>query len=164
MKDLCDVCVMAEEVRGTAGGPPPGFDAIEAELAQMPQVDCPVVHRFTPGLYIREITMPAGTLITSAVHKTQHPFVISKGRIRVVSETEGAVEYVAPYCGVTMPGTRRMLLAIEETVWTTFHVIKPEEAGDVERIASRILEENPNPLLPDLEEGWRRQLLEGGNQ
>lgn len=122
----------------------PTLDVIEAQMADMPQAACPVKHRFTPGLYVREIVMPAGTLVTSMVHKKRHPFVISKGKVRVISETEGAVIYTAPYTGITEPGTRRLLHVMEETVWTTFHVT---DLTDVEEIAAEILEQSPNKLI-----------------
>ena len=35
---------------------------LEAVFLEQPQVDCPVVHRFGPGIYIREVTIPAGAL------------------------------------------------------------------------------------------------------
>lgn len=133
------------------------LDEVEEIHGALPQVDCPVRHAFTPGLYIREITMPAGTVVTSAIHKTRHPFIISKGRVRVVSETEGAVEYEAPHRGITEPGTRRLLLVIEETVWTTFHAT---DLTDVAEIAKEILE----PGNPKIEAGWKQQLLEGGRR
>lgn len=133
------------------------LDRVEAELARMPQVDCPVRHRFTPGLYIREITMPAGTMVTSVRHKTTHPFVITRGRVRVGSETEGWVEYVGPCHGITEAGTRRILHVIEETVWTTYHVTDETE---IEAIAAELIDENPNPLLVGFRGGWRNSIHE----
>lgn len=110
------------------------------------RVEMPVTHRFTPGLYIREIHIPAGTLLTSAIHRTEHPFIISKGRIAVISENEGRVIYEAPHCGITKPGTRRVLHAETDTVWTTFHAT---EETDVARICAAILEPHANELLPE---------------
>jgi hypothetical protein len=134
------------------------LDEMELAMASMEAADCPVVHRFTPGLYVREITMPAGSIVASMVHKTEHPFVISKGSVQVVSETEGAVTYSAPYCGITKPGTRRVLHVLTETVWTTFH---PTTETDIEKIAEEILIPHVNPLLgenhPSLN-GWRLSL------
>lgn len=116
------------------------------------------VHRFTPGLYIRECHIPAGSIVTSATHKTRHPFVISQGRIRVISEAEGAVEYTAPHTGITEPGTRRILEAIEDTIWTTFHVT---EETDVLKAVAAIIEPHDNPHLPAdhpaLQCGWQSQ-------
>lgn len=101
------------------------FDRLESKLAEYPQVDMPVTHRFTPGLYIREIFMPAlpgGTIVTSRIHLFEHPFVISKGKVMVWTEGEGNQLLVAPYTGVTKPHTRRILHVLEDTIWTTFHV------------------------------------------
>jgi hypothetical protein len=47
-------------------------EALEDEIAKLPQVDCPVRHYFAPGLYAREMTIPAGVTLTGAVHKTEH--------------------------------------------------------------------------------------------
>lgn len=105
----------------------------------------PVVDRFTPGLYIREIHIPAGTTGTSMIHKREHPFVLAKGRVRVISENEGCVVYEAPYIGITLPGTRRALHAETDCVWITFHVT---EETDVEKIVAELTEPPDNPLLP----------------
>jgi hypothetical protein len=123
------------------------IDEFEAAIINGPRVDCPVTNRFTPGLYIREIFMPAGAFVTSMEHKTEHPFVISKGKVMVTSENEGQVIYEAPHIGVTTPGTRRALYIIEDTVWTTFHVT---DETDVEKIGLEILAPHNNILIePD---------------
>lgn len=122
------------------------IDLLEAAMQGHTPAHCPVVHRFTPGLYIREILIPAGTLLTSAIHKTEHPFVISAGRIVVISENEGRQLYEAPFTGITHPGTRRTLLALDDTIWTTFHAT---DETDVDKICDTILEERINPLLGD---------------
>lgn len=104
----------------------------------------PVVHRFVPGMYIREIHMPAGSVLTSKIHKTEHPFVLTKGVVSVWSLNEGTVVYKAPHFGITKPGTRRVLLVHEDAVWITFH------AGDeetVEEVEDRIIEKRLNPRL-----------------
>jgi len=85
-------------------------------------------------------------------HLTQHPFIISKGKILVTSDTEGSVTYTAPHVGITQPHTRRALLAIEETVWTTFHIT---ELTDPVAIGLEILARPSNPQLPNHPEGWR---------
>ncbi len=102
----------------------PKFDAMEnamiALAAKFP-VECPTVHRFTDGLYIREIHIPAGTLLTSLTHRTNHPFVVTKGTLDLCDEC-GAVERItAPHIGITFPGARRVIAAITDVVWITFH-------------------------------------------
>lgn len=113
------------------------LDELEVAMAKLPQVDLPVVHRFTDGLYIREIQIPAGTILTSMTHKTEHPFVLSQGSIMVTSDNEGSVVYEAPYTGITKPNTRRALKALTDVVWTTFHVTNET---DIDKIGEQILE------------------------
>jgi hypothetical protein len=100
------------------------------------ETDCPLTHIFTPGLYTRQIIMPAfspskingeplNTWVISKVHKTQHPFNVSKGMIGVYNVKDnflGVIE--APYIGITMPGTRRVLRILTDCVFTTSHPLK----------------------------------------
>jgi hypothetical protein len=110
----------------------------------LPLAEFPLVHRFTPGLYIREIFMPAGSVLTSKIHKTEHPYVISKGVVSVWTADRGTVTLKAPHTGITKPGTRRVLFVHEDTIWTTFHV---GEEDSVEAIEDRIIEKRDNRRL-----------------
>src|SRR5271166_3441358 len=110
------------------------------------ELEMPLVHTFTPGLYSRQITMPAGAGVISEVHKTEHQFVISKGVVTVYIEGKGMETLRAPHSGVTLPGTQRLLLVHEETVWTTFHCTVPEDGSDPEKVKARIIEPT---VIPD---------------
>lgn len=117
-----------------------GLDRLEEAMLQgAPVVNLPLVHRFTHGLYIREIFMPAGTLLTSKIHKTQHPFVILKGKVSVLIPGEDVAHLEAPHFGITQPGTRRLLYIHEDTTWLTFHP-NPEDVEDLEQIEERLIE------------------------
>lgn len=94
-------------------------------------------HTFTPGLYVREFTMPAGTMVTSRIHMHEHPFVISKGKVSVY-DGESIVTYTAPYQGVTKVGTKRILFNHEETVWTTFHVTEHDTVEKMEEVGTLV--------------------------
>lgn len=132
------------------------IDEFEAALLENYEpVDCPVRHRFTPGLYIREIFMPAGVTVTSMQHQKMHPFFVLQGKISVYSENDGVVEIEAPHWGITYPGTRRILRVHTNSVWITTHVtdIKPENDSDeaiqkaVDLICLEIIEQRENKLL-----------------
>lgn len=101
------------------------IDQLEVKMvANFAVIDCPLSHLFAKGMYIRQVFIPANSLLTSEVHKTQHPFTISKGRVLISDGNGEWVEVWAPYTGITQPGTRRVVCALEDTVWTTFHAIK----------------------------------------
>lgn len=132
------------------------LNELEALMIDQPPAEHQIVNRFTPGLYIRECRMKAGTLLTSMEHRFEHPFVISKGKVQVVSESEGATIYEAPFCGITKPGTRRMIHVLEDTIWTTFHVT---DLTDVEEIVRSVTVPPHNPLIPEghpNSEQWRK--------
>jgi hypothetical protein len=108
------------------------MDLFEAEIAKCPQAHLPLVHRFSDGMYIREIHMPAGTLVTSRTHKTQHPFVISKGVVEVIKEDGSREILQSPHTGITEAGTRRVLRIHADTVWSTFHITAKTDPVEIE--------------------------------
>lgn len=111
-------------------------DVLEARLRELPQAEMPVRHAFTPGFYVRQIFIPAGTLLTSKIHRTRHPFVITRGDISVWTKQAGVQRFSAPHTGITEPGTRRVLFAHAATVWTTFHAT---ELTDLEAIEAELI-------------------------
>lgn len=129
------------------------FEAIMLENFE--QVDCPVTHKFVPGLYIREIFMPKDTILTSLIHKTTHPFVILEGKVAVFSENDGEQYLEAGHMGITTPNTRRVLRIVEDTRWVTFHptAIQPENDSPeaieeaVRLIGEKIIDWRKNTIL-----------------
>lgn len=111
--------------------------AIDRELAAMPPAEAPVKHIFTQGLYTRTIFMPAGTAIRSKIHKTEHQFIVSQGACFVSENGGDRVLLVAPYHGITKPGTWRTLFIIMDCVWTTMH---PTDKTTVEEVEKDIMQ------------------------
>ena len=107
------------------------IDELEAAVIQEVDslIDAPLVHKFTDGMYIREIFMPAGSLWTSKIHKTEHPYVVSYGKVAVSIDADEWYEITAPYTGITTPGTRRVLFILEDCIWTTFHRVDGMKSG-----------------------------------
>lgn len=126
------------------------LDLAEAEMVEnYTSFEPPVTHRRAPGVYIREIYMQAGLLITSKVHRTEHAFFILQGEVSVWTPDQGAVRLAAPFTGITKPGTRRLLFIHSDCVWVTCHRCFDEET--IDQIEARIIEPHLNPLLaPEL--------------
>jgi hypothetical protein len=117
--------------------------ALEREIQKMPQVNCPVRHYFAPGMAAREMTIPAGVVVTGAVHRHEHLCTVSKGRI-IVSTDKGMRELAAPCTIVSKPGAKRVGYAIEETVWTTYHATN---TTDIDALIEEITESTAAELL-----------------
>lgn len=110
--------------------------------------DCPVRHIFAPGVYLREMTIPKGTIIIGKIHRHAHPNIISAGKVRVVTET-GSHELTAPHTFVSEVGTKRVVYALEDTIWTTVHVT---DETDLEKIEEHVIAKSYDDLsAPALE-------------
>jgi hypothetical protein len=118
-------------------------ERLEREIQKLPQVDCSVRHYFAPGMAAREMTIPAGVVITGAVHRHEHLCTVSKGRI-VVSTDDGMRELAAPCTIVSKAGAKRVGYAIEETVWTTYHVTN---VTDIDQLIEEITESTSAELI-----------------
>ena len=101
-------------------------------------IDLPLKHRFTPGLYTREIFMPKGSTVISLVHKTEHPYFILSGEVSVWTDEQKWVRYCAPYIGITVQGTCRILYMHTDVVWATCHTTDGTETP--EEIVLRVTE------------------------
>jgi len=93
--------------------------------------ECPVRHHFAPGLYAREIFIPAGHVIVGKIHRHAHINTISKGRVVVATEF-GNQSYSAPVTFVSQPGTKRAVVAQEDTIWTTYHPTNETNLAKIE--------------------------------
>jgi hypothetical protein len=153
------------------------IDELESSMMQFPDelIEGPLVHRFTDGMYIREIFMPAGSLWTTKIHKTEHPYVVSYGKAAVSVDADEWYEITAPYTGITKPGTRRVLYILEDCIWTTFHRIDgmKSEFNDlseseieeiVKEIEDKILEPHINQITgTDIGKEYK-EILENKNK
>ena len=118
---------------------------LEAALRSMPQVDCPVRNLFADGLYVREMTLPAGTVIVGALHKTEHVTIISKGRVRVV-RPDGMEEFTAPAMFISQPGAKNAVHVIEDSAWTTIHA-NPDNERDIDVLVERFTTSKNSELM-----------------
>lgn len=108
---------------------------LQSIIMTMPQCFNEPVHLFAPGLYARQLLIPAGNLIVGKIHKHAHINTISYGRILVSTEF-GVEEYVGHRSFVSEPGTKRAVFALEDTMWTTYH---PTNETDLAKIEDEVI-------------------------
>lgn len=100
-------------------------------MLKMPQVQLPVRHHFSPGVYARELTIYAGHVLTGAVHKYTQLNILSAGTMRLLTD-DGFRDISAPYTVVSPPGTKRIALALTDCVWTTILGTDLTDVGEIE--------------------------------
>jgi hypothetical protein len=104
----------------------------DERIRALPPVASRVTIRRTPGLITREIQMEAGSEHRSKIHNSEHQFIVSAGSA-FVSENDGpSVLMIAPFHGITKPGTWRQLLIVQPMVWTTMHPTDRETIDELE--------------------------------
>lgn len=114
-------------------------DDTEARMLDMPQVECPVAHHFGPGIYIREVTIPEGTLVVGHAHKAAHLCILMAGTLRVL-DGEGEVrDLVAPFIFTAPPG-RKVGYAVEGDV--VFQNVFATEETDIDTLEEMLVEKS----------------------
>lgn len=130
--------------------------ALEDEISKLPSVDCPLWNHFAPGLYARKILIRKGTVLTGAVHKTEHLCIIS-GDITVTTD-DGMKRIVDPHAIISSnPGIKRAGYAHEDTYWTTVHAT---EETDLDKLVEELTESKASELLggPDNKQAVNNRL------
>lgn len=106
---------------------------------------CPLKHSFAAGVYVREIFIPKGTVLTGKIHRHSHPNFLMKGEVIVVTENGGREHLKAPLAMVSVAGTKRAVIALEDTIWITVHVTNET---DLEKIEEHVIAKSYDDLLP----------------
>jgi hypothetical protein len=106
--------------------------SLDKEYIRVPE-DFPVKHMFSEGMYVRELTVPAGVVVIGKIHKHEHPAFLLKGEAIVATENGGIKELKGPCSFVSPPGVKRAVYARTELIWTTVHLNK-DNKKDLEKI------------------------------
>jgi len=117
------------------------------EFSKLPQTECPVTHRFAPGVYLREIAMPAGTVVIGKIHRTEHFNVLIRGACLIVHDDGSREELRAPMSFVSKAGVQKVLYILEDMIWQTIH---PTMETDLARLEAELIQPY-EPALDSLE-------------
>lgn len=99
-------------------------------MLDLPQVEAPVAHYFGPGIYIRALSMSAGTFAVGHNQRFEHLNIFLQGRIALLNADGSTQEIAAPMIFVAPPG-RKMGYIMEDTLWLNVYAT---ELKDVEKI------------------------------
>lgn len=102
-------------------------------LVDVPQNPCSVTHRFGPGLYIREVRMPAGTFAIGHEQKFEHMNVFIKGAVRMLNADGSTTDMVAPMTFIGKPG-RKCGLILEDVVWQNIYATDETDIDKLEEM------------------------------
>jgi quercetin dioxygenase-like cupin family protein len=107
------------------------IERLQSQMAAMPQAELVTEHSFSPGMYLRKVFRPAGTLIVGKVHKEPHFFLCAKGEI--IAWTESGMKHL--YAGDVLEsklGTKRVTLAVTDAIGITIHRTDKTNLDEIE--------------------------------
>lgn len=102
---------------------------------------CPLKHSFCDNMYVREIFIPKGVVLTGKVHKHSHPNFLLKGTVCVITEGGGSEILTGPLSIISPAGTKRALFAQTDLVWVTVHE-NPTNTQDLKKIEEFVIAED----------------------
>lgn len=112
------------------------IENLENLILKGDQVETPTSHYFATGMYAREMFIPAGTVLTGAVHKVEH-LSIFVGDITVW--TEGGMKRMTGHnTFISKPGAKRVGYAHSDTWCTGFF---PTDKTDVAELENDLVED-----------------------
>lgn len=130
------------------------LDSLAERLKQYQEVELPPVHRFSEGVYIRELEIPAGCVVVGCTHKHEHQVMLIEGACRINTDN-GMEDIVAPHIWTSKANDRRALYTYEHCTFITVHN-NPDNCRDIEELESRIVVQKTQ-LFQDRREKWLSQ-------
>lgn len=103
---------------------------LEKEMLGMPQADCPVAHHFGPGIYIREVTLPAGIFAVGHTQRYEHLNIMLTGKVAIVDGDQVRV-LEAPLIFTGKPG-RKVGYVLETCVWQNVYATNETDIDTLE--------------------------------
>jgi hypothetical protein len=94
-------------------------------------------HQYCDGLYSRQYFLPAGNVAVSLMHKKENFFLLVQGECMVWGP-DGQVRIRAPFMQTTLPGAKRVIHALEDCVFVTFHP-NPDNETDLKKLEDRFI-------------------------
>jgi len=111
---------------------------LESSELEKEQVETPVRHIFGAGIYIRELSAPAGTFLIGHRQKTTHMNHMVSGKVLMLKD-DGTIGIVTAPATMTMEPGRKIGLVLEDMIW---HNIYPTDETDIETLEDTYLDKS----------------------
>lgn len=92
----------------------------------------PVINHFGPGVYMREVIIPAGMLLTGKIHRQADFNILLEGEITVQTD-QGMQRLTAPYIFLGQPGMKKVAYTHSKTRWLNIHPTNFTSLEDIEK-------------------------------
>ena len=108
---------------------------LQAVVAKLPQIHCEPVHYFAPGLYGRELSIPAEMVVVGKLHRHEHLVMLMKGDATVYTD-KGMERIQAPRIWISPAGVKRAIYTHTDCTFATMH---PTHETDLDKLEADII-------------------------
>jgi hypothetical protein len=85
---------------------------------KIPQAAMPVIHHFGPGIYMRELHIPADTFAIGRKHRFEHTNILLEGMIVLLDEHDDGVGSIVSAPAIwTAPAGQKKVYVVTDAVW-----------------------------------------------
>lgn len=119
------------------------IEALQRELAKLPQCEPQTQHYFADGMYLRTVFRRRGVCVVGKVHKKEHFFIVLSGEMSIWTE-EGMKRVEGPFVWVSKPGTKRVTYAHTDATAMTMHQVTSLNLDEIEE---ELVEEDASALF-----------------
>lgn len=115
----------------------PTLKDLEEELVKLPQILIPTIHTFSAGIYVREIHIPAGTIVIGKRHRHSTCNMLMAGELSIYMGPNLPVKHLTAPCIFTSePGAKKMGYAHTDVIFVNVH---PTTSTDLEEIEKEFI-------------------------
>ena len=101
------------------------------------QVDCPITHNFADHTYVREMFMPAGTVVLGKRHRYETTNILMQGEISIFMGRDMPVERMkAPKIFKSKPFVKKLIYSHTDVIMCNVHAA---ETDDIEKIEADVI-------------------------
>lgn len=130
---------------------------LEAVMKIMPnQVELPVSHHFSLGIYARALYIPRDCTLVGKLHKYPQLNILAQGRLSCLIDNK--IELMNAVQIISSPaGTKRVAYAHEDSIWITVH---STEETDVDKIEQHFIAQSEEEYLEFIGKSKEQLLLD----
>ena len=108
------------------------IESVTYAMLEQPQSEAGTVHKFGPGIYMRELHAKAGTFAIGKYHKHPHMNIVLQGSC-VYYTSEGERREVKAPTSMVTPAGRKIAIFTEDTVWINVYATDEKDVETIEK-------------------------------
>ena len=113
------------------------LEKIENNMLKHEQVDIPLEHTFSGGIYIRQIFIPKGTIIMGKRHRYETCNILVSGELSIyMGEGVPMNRIKGPLLFTSKPYTKKLAYCHEDAIFMNIH---PTKETDLEKLEKQFI-------------------------